>query len=124
MYYSKSTGGFYDAAIHGDNIPADAVEITAERHAALMQAQAAGKQIVANENAYPVAIDPPPAPPLTRDDIEGLRLRAYADPLNGSDRYFSEAASMEAAGESGANELRERGLTRRAEIQAIYPWPK
>ena len=59
MYYSKSTGGFYDAAIHGDNIPADAVEITAEQHAALMQAQAAGKQIVADENGYPIAIDPP-----------------------------------------------------------------
>ena len=27
MFYSKSTGGFYDTAIHGDNIPADAVEI-------------------------------------------------------------------------------------------------
>ena len=28
MFYSKSTGGFYDTAIHGDSIPVDAIEIT------------------------------------------------------------------------------------------------
>ena len=32
MFYSKSTGGFYDAEIHGNNIPSDAVEITKEKY--------------------------------------------------------------------------------------------
>lgn len=59
MHYSKSTGGFYDATIHGDNIPADAVEITAEYHAELLAAQSSGKQITADESGYPIAIDPP-----------------------------------------------------------------
>lgn len=58
MNYSKLTGGFYDPALHGE-IPADAVEITAEQHTALMQAQSDGKQIVADDNGYPIAIDPP-----------------------------------------------------------------
>lgn len=63
MYYSKQTNGFYTREIHGDNIPADAVEITKEQHAALLQGQSEGKVIAADENGYPVLIDPPPAPP-------------------------------------------------------------
>lgn len=59
MLYSKTTGGFYDRAIHGDNIPADAVEITTDEHAALLAAQSAGKIIQADQNGCPVAVDPP-----------------------------------------------------------------
>lgn len=59
MFYSKSAAGFFDTAIHGDNIPADAVEITSDEHMALMQAQSEGKQISTDENGYPIAIDPP-----------------------------------------------------------------
>lgn len=60
MHYSKSTGGFYDEAIHGGNIPADAVEITTEEHAALLNAQSQGKRIQSDANGKPVAVDPPP----------------------------------------------------------------
>ena len=59
MFYSKLTGGFYTTEIHGDNSPADAVEITAEQHAALLDGQSQGKVIAADENGYPVLIDPP-----------------------------------------------------------------
>lgn len=63
MFYSKSTGGFYDAAIHGGNIPADAVEITAEHHAAVIEGQSQGKLIQADVNGRPVLADPlPPTP--------------------------------------------------------------
>lgn len=60
MFYSKSAGGFYDTAIHGDNIPADAVEITSEQHAALMAAQSVGKIVTADIDGFPIAVDPPP----------------------------------------------------------------
>ena len=63
MYYSKSTGGFYDTAIHGDNIPADAVEITAEEHVTLLEGQSQGKLIQADESGKPVLKDPPPQTP-------------------------------------------------------------
>lgn len=63
MFYSKTTGGFYDTAIHGDNIPADAVEITTEEHAALLQGQSEGKVITADENGYPILQDPPQPTP-------------------------------------------------------------
>lgn len=63
MFYAKSTGGFYDAAIHGDNIPADAVEITKAEHAELMQLQSQGKVITSDEQGRPVAVDPVVLPP-------------------------------------------------------------
>lgn len=59
MFYSKTTGGFYDRTIHGDNIPADAIEITAEEHAALLEGQSQGKLIQADENGYPFLAEPP-----------------------------------------------------------------
>lgn len=59
MYYSKTTGGFYDAVIHGDNIPYDAVEITSAIYASLLADQSSGKQIIPDENGYPIAIDQP-----------------------------------------------------------------
>ncbi|CAJ0737800.1 hypothetical protein R77592_04437 [Ralstonia mannitolilytica] len=113
LYYSKSTGGFYDSDIHGERsftmvdpawvrpmkkvpdpswvqpeddpasaaplidvpdmsidaplvtvanagclIPEDAVAVSAETHASLMQAQAAGKAISADSKGNPVAVDP------------------------------------------------------------------
>lgn len=60
MYYAKSTGGFYDREIHGDAIPADAVEITEENHAALLAGQGRGKIIMADATGHPVLTDPPP----------------------------------------------------------------
>lgn len=59
MFYSATTGGFYDREIHGDNIPADAVEISAEEHAALLKGQSNGKIIAGDENGYPVLQDTP-----------------------------------------------------------------
>jgi hypothetical protein len=63
MFYSKVTGGFYDTAIHGDNIPADAVEISNEEHSALLEAQSHGKIIHGDTLGNPVAVDPPPPTP-------------------------------------------------------------
>jgi hypothetical protein len=59
MFYSPSQNGFYDPAIHGDNIPADAVEITREQHAALIEGQSQGKVIAADADGQPVLQDPP-----------------------------------------------------------------
>lgn len=63
MFYSAQTGGFYDEAIHGANIPADSVEISREQHAALMAAQAVGKVIIPDESGAPIAVDAPPETP-------------------------------------------------------------
>ena len=60
MFYSATTGGFYTAEIHGDNIPADAVEITTDEHQALLEGQSNGKVIAADKNGKPILKDPPP----------------------------------------------------------------
>ena len=60
MFASKTTRGFYDAAIHGDNMPADVVEITAEEHAALLEGQSNGKVIDFDEAGRPFLAEPPP----------------------------------------------------------------
>jgi hypothetical protein len=59
MFYSKSTGGFYDRAIHGEDIPSDAIEITKADHASMLAGQATGKSIVGDANGRPILEDPP-----------------------------------------------------------------
>lgn len=57
--------------------------------------------------------------------INSLRLKAYSDPLTGSDRYFAEATRLEAAGDTeGADVARASGLVRYDEIRDQYPWPE
>ncbi len=60
MFYSQANHGFYAAEIHGDNIPDDAVEITIEEHAALLDGQRQGKLITADGDGRPVLQDQPP----------------------------------------------------------------
>ena len=63
-------------------------------------------------------------PPPLREEIEAARLRAYADPLFGSDRYFAEAQRETLLGNAEAAEAAKAlGLARFAEIQAEYPRP-
>ena len=67
----------------------------------------------------------PPIPSLTREQIEVLRLRAYADQITGSDRYFAEVARLQAMGaaQEEIDAANAAGVKRYAEIQGEYPWP-
>jgi hypothetical protein len=77
MFYSPSKNGFYDTIIHGDNIPADAVEITVEQHAALLEGQSQGKVIAADANGLPTLQDPPPpTPPGPPQVVSRFQARA------------------------------------------------
>ncbi len=53
MLYSSSTNGFYHPMVHGNNIPADAVEITDARYAELLDGQSAGQIITAGGDGAP-----------------------------------------------------------------------
>lgn len=94
IFFSASKIGFYVKSIHGDAIPADALEITATYHAELLAAQSAGKRIEPDADGYPVAVDPPvptlaevQAAALTSIDAEAGAARA---------RYITVAAGQEA----------------------------
>lgn len=94
MYYSKSTGGFYQADIHGGNIPADAVEITSDYRWELIYGQRQGKLIVADADGYPVLADPP-APTLDElktaknSEINQARATANASTFTHDAKVFS-----------------------------------
>ena len=59
IWFSKQACGFYDLAIHGTDIPTDAVEITTDEHMALLQGLSTGKIISADASGHPILIDPP-----------------------------------------------------------------
>ncbi|MHB2058985.1 phage tail protein [Pseudomonas monsensis] len=69
MFYSKSTGGFYDPAVH-TNMPGDVVEITREYWRELLDGESNGKVIVANDDGYPVLADPPGPTPAELEGYE------------------------------------------------------
>lgn len=75
MFYSAQTGGFYDRAIHGDKIPADAVEITREEWQALLDGQAQGKIIVAGKDGRPELRDPEPPAPVVPSQVTMRQAR-------------------------------------------------
>lgn len=76
MLYSAATRGFYSREIHGDAIPADAVEITNDEHAALLAGQAEGKRIVPGPDGVPELRDP--EPPTQGEIAASARARRAA----------------------------------------------
>ena len=60
LYYSQSTGGFYDSTIHS-RPPEDAVEISPEQHAALLAGQSAEQVIMPGKDGKPVLAEPAPS---------------------------------------------------------------
>ena len=111
MFYSKSVGGFFDRAIHGNNIPADAVEITTAEHTALMQGQCAGGHIGADEAGRPVLIVPPP-PTLTEAAVaKKAALAAY--------RYTIEVGGLTVNGMQVQTDDRSKTLIAGAKIDAV-----
>ncbi|MFJ5161115.1 tail fiber assembly protein [Pantoea sp. NPDC088449] len=59
-YFSPSTSGFYALEIHGDNMPADVIEISDDRWAELLKGQDYGKWIEPDADGNPELTDPPP----------------------------------------------------------------
>ena len=86
IFHSPSTGAFYDDGFWDAPLPEDVTEVSAEDHAALMQAASQGKVIQAGPDGAPVALDAP-APPAEavaivvrrRRDAEIARLRWFVE---------------------------------------------
>ena len=60
LYYSQSSGGFYDSDIH-DTLPNDAVAISTEQHTALLAGQSQGQVIMPGKDGQPVLVEPAPS---------------------------------------------------------------
>jgi len=113
MFFSPDKRGFYSQNVHGAAIPADAVPITAEAHAALLDAQAQGAVIQPDGNGNPIAVYPPaptPAALLTAAKATALAAvdtsiaairRAFVTDLPGQEMIYlakeAEARAWQAA---------------------------
>lgn len=115
MKYSKSTGGFYDPAYHGDNIPVDAVDITNDEYEALKAGQAGNKIITTDESGRPVLADPPPPTPEQIEAAKVLTVQKHMDDAARALRYDDIATAVTYAGESAVPKFQ-------AEGQAFREW--
>lgn len=60
---------------------------------------------------------------LRLKEVESNRLKAYADPITGSDRYLTEAMRLESIGSTEEAVLaRQKAVERYEEIKAENPW--
>lgn len=113
LYYSKATGGFYDSEIHGI-FPDDAIEISSEEHAALMEAQSAGRHIAADEAGRPVAVAPPaPTPELMQGRLSGA-VQAHLDTIAQDWGYDDIRSAVTYADEPAVPQFQAEGQVLRA----------
>ena len=92
MFYAQSTGGFYTQSIHGDSIPADAVQVTKEEHESLLSGQSSGLVIKADADGKPYLSEPDPLTPsqialreisLLEASVTSRRIREAALGIDG-----------------------------------------
>ena len=97
IFYSAATSGFHDSTLQAP--PAGAVEISAERYRALMEAQSSGSRIVAGPDGAPVAVDPEtlitPEQALARLRRHRNKLLAASDHVMLPDSPVSDATRAE-----------------------------
>jgi hypothetical protein len=131
LYYSATAGGFYDNQIH-KILPEDAVEISAQTHQALLNANAQGKIIQPDKNRYPIAVDPPPPTPEEWAGIHLGRCRALMSEAALKIAPLQDAVDLNIATEDEKQCLKVWKLYRvklnRIEQQPSFPaqvkWPK
>jgi hypothetical protein len=73
LFYSAAAQGFFDNRLHKE-LPPDAVEISQDQHAELLEGQSAGMVIVPSADGKPVLADPPPPPAPTVVSMRQARL--------------------------------------------------
>lgn len=114
MFYAKSTASFYDKEIHGDAIPADAVEITDEEHAALLAGQSAGLRIATDSEGCPVLVAPlPPTPEQIRAALSAA-VQAHLDTRAQAAGYDSIFTAVTYADEAAVPRFQAEGEALRA----------
>lgn len=119
MFTSKSTRGFYDAAIH-TSMPDDVLEITAERHAELLAGQSEGKVISWGYDGLPVLTD---RPPPSAEDLAAAE-RTWRDvQLNATDSVVARHRD-ELEGESKTTLTTKQYAELQAYRRVLRNWPE
>lgn len=113
-WYLEKDGSNYVEGIH--EIPKGAIKISEKEYGE-------NKVRVLDTSGSPISPGDAPVQ-LTAEQVHSMRLRAYADPITGSDRYYSEVNRMRLNDISGWEDIKKLGDDRYAEIQESLPWPK
>jgi len=116
LFYSRTTGGFYDSEIHG-TMPGDAVEITQEDHAALMTGQSSGLVITADDSGHPVLVYPPQPPELTQAELNAIRIEEIKTDLAALD--IKRIRPMAEGGTEYLATLNDQAVMLRYELQGL-----
>lgn len=120
MFYSPESRGFCSEIVYGSNLPDDAVEISDELYAELMEQLAAGKRIVPGVGGMPCAVDQAEPPEDRRIALE----RAWRDAELSSSEWLvnrhRDEQDMLLATTLTANQFAEL-LSHR---QALRDWPQ
>jgi hypothetical protein len=96
MFFCALSGGFYDPAINGESgVPAGAVAITSDEHAALLKGNSEGRRLGSDEHGRPILLDPLP---ISDEDL-AISARAWRDSeLARSDRVIARHRDESEAG--------------------------
>lgn len=121
MKFCIEHGVFYDDG-HTE-IPAAAITVTDKEFQDLTTGRNTGKKIIVLGQDGKLFLKDADPIVLTTDEINSRRLRAYANPITGSDRYFAEAQRMQMMGEAGWEDVRAEGVKLFVAIQDKFPWP-
>ncbi len=113
-FYSKTTGGFYAAEIHGAGMPSDAVEISDQVHAELLDAQAKGQVIVADADGKPIATDRPGPTPAQVAALLSMGVQGHVDAAARALGYDSILAAITYADEPSVPQYQAEGAALRA----------
>ncbi len=98
MYlYSPLEKGFFCPHIHS-TIPNDAVPVTEEAHAALIEGQSQGNQIVPGPDGYPILGAPPPPTPEQMQAGYTAAIKAHVEATAQARGYSSALSCASYAG--------------------------
>ena len=100
------------------------IELSDEAYEYLFEGITRGMRAVLDANEKPVLIPALEPAPLSKEEVEANRMRAYAHPITGTDKLFSEVSRMQTMGEPGWETVRDKAIERFKEIQALIPWPE
>lgn len=129
IHYSPARDAFLDARLHTD-LPADAIAISAEDHAALLQARTAGMTITV-KRGRPVAVQPTVTIEQRRAiAVQGAKVEAARRILatasliqqandSAAIAMAALASSASAGGDPAANAIANAAIDRRHRIDAI-----
>ena len=122
MLYSKSNSGFYSKEIHGNEIPADAIEITDDEYKILLNGACSGKAINIGTDGRPELVEITPSDDYIKSSLSSA-VQMYLDDAAQAKGYDNIASAVTYADEPEIKEFQKDGKSFRkwrSKVWAYY----